>query len=110
MRIPKIYGQSKIEKCPFCEKQAISQNTQGVPTCSDHKKQELQDIKCACGSWLELRTGKFGSYFNCIKCGNVNFKRALEMMQQPQNRPKPEEKTNPNPREITITSDEVDLY
>lgn len=111
MRIPKRYGQSKVESCPFCSKQAIAQNSQGISTCMDHKRQELQDVKCMCGNWLELKKGKFGSYFYCIKCGNVNFNRALEMMQQPQNRPKPEEKpSKPKPREITITSDEVDLY
>ena len=77
MFIPKRYGQSKKADCPFCPKPAIAQNTQGVPTCNAHKEQQLPDIKCMCGSWLELRQGDWGPYFNCTKCGNLSFAKGM---------------------------------
>ena len=79
MHIPKRYGESKIEPCPFCGKQAIVRNRQKIPVCNDHRDAVLDDLKCACGSYLETKVGKFGLYFSCPKCGNVNPKRALEM-------------------------------
>ena len=81
MRIPKRYGQSKIPICPFCSKQAIAKNSQGLNVCQHHKEKKLPDIKCACGSYLELKTGKFGPYFNCINCGNINLNKGLEIME-----------------------------
>ncbi|MBU0616016.1 MAG: hypothetical protein KJ601_08060 [Nanoarchaeota archaeon] len=78
MYIPKRYGQSRIDKCPFCEKTAVTKNKQGIPVCAVHKDSELKDIKCACGSWLDVREGKFGPYFFCINCGNISFKKAME--------------------------------
>ena len=79
MRIPKRYGQSKITVCPFCGKQAITKNPQGIPVCLQHKNKMLPDMKCVCGEWLDIRNGKYGPYFYCIKCGNINFNRGLEM-------------------------------
>jgi hypothetical protein len=79
MRIPKRYGQSRITTCPFCSKQAITQGKQKIPTCLDHKNATLPDFKCACGSWLDLLVSKHGHYFRCFKCGNINWKRAMEM-------------------------------
>ncbi len=80
MRIPKRYGQSKLSFCPFCTRTATQQNSQGVDVCPHHVKQVLEEIRCICGSWLEQRSGKFGPYFNCVKCGNINFKKAMEIM------------------------------
>ena len=79
MYIPKRYGQYKEEKCPFCDDRAIAKNKQGLNVCTKHKDEEIPDIKCVCGSYLELRTGKYGPYFNCINCGNLNLKKGLEM-------------------------------
>ena len=79
MRIPKRYGKSKEILCPFCEHQSITKNKQGVPVCEKHRNKELPEFTCACGDWLELRTGKFGSYFHCIKCGNISFDKGLEL-------------------------------
>jgi uncharacterized Zn finger protein len=79
MRYRKVYGRSRITACPFCSKQAISQNKQKIPTCLDHKTQVLPDMKCACGSWLDLCVSKHGPYFRCLKCGNVNWQRAMEI-------------------------------
>ena len=119
MYIPKRYGQSKIDLCPFCEKAATAKNSQDVPVCQNHKKMLLPDLKCSCNSYLDLRKGKFGVYFNCMNCGNMNIKKALslnprlgidasvpvsEPIGKTVNKPSKQDK-----KEITITSDEVDI-
>ena len=78
MRLPKTYGSYREDSCPFCDKRATTQNSQGLPVCLDHKHAVLNDFKCACGKYLELRKGKFGVFFNCLKCGNYSMKKALE--------------------------------
>ena len=119
MYIPKRYGQSKVDLCPFCEKAATAKNSQDVPVCQAHKKMLLPDLKCSCNSYLDLRKGKFGVYFNCMNCGNMNMKKALslnpsfrnnantavsEAIGKTASRPSKQDK-----KEITITSDEVDI-
>src|SRR3989338_499904 len=79
MYIPKKYGQSRVDVCPFCRKQATFINRQKVPVCAAHKEELLDDLKCACGSPLEILHGKFGVFFSCIKCGNMNLKKVLEI-------------------------------
>jgi len=58
--------------------QATTKNNQGIPVCSKHKNASLQDMRCLCGELLELKEGKFGIYFRCERCGNVNAKRVFE--------------------------------
>lgn len=79
MYIPKKYGQSRINPCPFCGKTAVAENPQGVPVCSKHLKNFIPDLKCLCGDWLEIKKGKWGPYCHCLRCGNLNFKRILEI-------------------------------
>jgi hypothetical protein len=79
MYIPKRYGESRIDKCPLCGSQATTINTQKIAVCPKHKTSVLEDLKCVCGEYLETKVGKFGVYFNCLKCGNINLKRALEV-------------------------------
>jgi hypothetical protein len=79
MRIPKRYGESKRDACPFCKRQALTSNAEGVPVCIDHKNSSLPDLKCVCGSILTQLKGKFGIFFNCMKCGNVSQSRVFEM-------------------------------
>ncbi len=79
MYIPKRYGQSKVDRCPFCSQQATTKNKQQIPVCARHKDSVLNDMKCACGSWLEMRNGKYGIFFSCLKCGNMNLRKVLEM-------------------------------
>ena len=81
MRIPKRYGESKKQDCPFCGDFAITINEQEVPVCLKHKTSKIENFKCMCGDWLDLFAGKWGPYFRCMKCGNVTFKRALEINQ-----------------------------
>jgi hypothetical protein len=113
MYIPKKYGQSRIDCCPFCGKQATSHNKQGIPVCTTHKNEELSEVKCMCGEWLTLKTGKWGPYFQCIRCGNINFKRALEMSPKDKKQesvPAQYKAIKETKKETTITSDELDFY
>ncbi|MBT3720227.1 hypothetical protein HON01_11775 [Candidatus Woesearchaeota archaeon] len=96
MRIPKRYGESRNDSCPFCDKQALAKNKQGLLVCLAHKETNLPDIKCLCGSWLDIRTGKYGPYFFCINCGNINLKKGLEMLEYSK---KKQEKNNPEKKE-----------
>lgn len=80
MRLPKRYGMSQERLCPFCSKQALSTNGQGVPVCKNHSATTLPEVKCVCGSWLELREGKWGPFFLCLQCGPVAFKKGIEML------------------------------
>ena len=75
----KVYGNSKEVHCPFCQRLATQKNEQGVEVCHLHLKSVMEEIKCTCGGWLEQRNGKFGAYFNCLKCGNINFQKGMEM-------------------------------
>lgn len=79
MRIPKVYGKSKDSDCPFCGAQTTCNNPQGIAVCKNHKEKRLDEIKCLCGSWLEPRSGKFGRYYNCINCGNVNSNKVQQI-------------------------------
>lgn len=78
MFIPKKYGQSKIDKCPFCQKQAVALNKQSVPVCLNHKEDLLDGLKCVCGETLDILKGKFGVFFKCINCGNMNLRKVME--------------------------------
>ena len=117
MYIPKKYGQSKIFNCPFCGKQAIAKSHQGIPVCLVHKEASLQNLKCLCGEYLELKDGKYGPYFTCIKCGNINFKKALEInpdrnVEQQKSHASKKSSTLKYPaerKEITVRSDELDF-
>jgi len=117
MYIPKRYGQSKVDLCPFCRKAATTKNSQQAPVCYAHKTSILKDLTCFCGDYLELKDGKFGIYFSCTNCGNMNIRKALEMNPELGKEPKTQEKTiskketkpAENKKEITITSDDIDI-
>ena|SRR3989344_2477707 len=78
MFIPKKYGESRIEKCPFCQKQGTTINRQGVAVCVTHREDTLDGLKCVCGETLDILKGKFGAFFKCIDCGNMNLRKVLE--------------------------------
>lgn len=79
MRIPKRYENTQLAGCPFCDKQAITKNKQKVPVCVKHKEKVIDGWKCVCGSFLDILEGKWGPYCRCPKCGNMNFKKGLEL-------------------------------
>ena len=111
MRIPKRYGSYRTAKCPFCSRQGTVKNEQGIPVCSSHKGQVLPDLKCSCGSYVDLREGKWGPYFSCVKCGNVKFDRIMEMndvkAQSSEKAATPKNKFQPT--ETIVRSDELDF-
>ena len=78
MRIPKKYGESKVDKCPFCQRHATAVNSQKVPVCQSHRHEKLDNLKCICGMELEMLHGKFGTFFSCVKCGSISMKKAME--------------------------------
>jgi len=114
----KIYGQSKNESCPFCGKQAISMNKQGIPVCLEHKEEYL-DLKCVCGEWLEIKKGKYGPFCICLNCGTINFNKALEANRDSLNKNKENSKkqtqitNNKNfgkkDKPLVVSSDEIDF-
>ena len=121
MYIQKKYGESRFDGCPFCGQQAITKNSQKIPVCLKHKNSEILDLKCLCGDWLDIREGKYGPYWQCMKCGNINFKRGLEMnpdwnkdgkASDPKEYKAEEKKVenNEGKKEYFITSDEVDCW
>lgn len=65
----KIYGKSKIEPCPFCGKTGTAQNKQGITVCREHKEAILNDMRCTCGDMLDIKIGKYGYFFVCMRCG-----------------------------------------
>lgn len=79
MYIPKRYGEARLDACPFCGKRATLLNQQKIPVCVEHKKNALNNLKCACGNYLDIRQGKFGVFFTCIACGAVSLSKALEL-------------------------------
>jgi hypothetical protein len=120
----KVYGQSKVSRCPFCDKLATRKSEQGLDVCPQHVKGVLEEIKCVCGSWLEVRDGKFGPYFNCMNCGNMNYAKGMEMKAL-MVKDKPKEVTVDKPKsnylsynsyekkerkEITISSNDVEYF
>ena len=121
MRIPKVYGKSRDGDCPFCGMQTTSKNPQGIAVCKYHTEKTIDDIKCLCGSWLEAKSGKFGSYFNCINCGNMNYAKAMKIkemstpitstsVEKAISRPVSRPISKPKPKEITISSRDVDYF
>lgn len=79
MYMKKVYGESKIDSCPFCGKRATVKTEQGVPCCVDHRKAEMPNMKCLCKGYLDVCEGKWGAYFRCMSCGNMNFNKGLEI-------------------------------
>ncbi|MFW5991078.1 MAG: hypothetical protein ACOCZ6_01690 [Nanoarchaeota archaeon] len=74
----KVYGQSRVEYCNFCEKPATTVNRQGVPCCINHKEKMVEDKRCVCGHSMEVKKGKWGPFFLCPNCGPKSFSKAQE--------------------------------
>jgi hypothetical protein len=130
MYIPKQYGKSRVDSCPFCNKRAITENSQGLPVCKEHKQNNLE-LKCFCGSWLDIRKGKWGPFCTCIKCGVLSFNKAMAINEgkidvksmndstptNSENKTEKQKKARPaykaikeDKKEIVMTSDELDFY
>lgn len=73
----KVYGQSQETICPFCGGTCTTKNGQGIPVCHRHVSNEI-NLKCVCGQWLDVKEGKFGTFFLCMNCGPVSPRKAFE--------------------------------
>jgi hypothetical protein len=78
MRIPKVYGQSREDSCFFCGSRALAENVQGLPVCIPHKKAEVGNLKCVCGEYVDVKKGKYGAFFLCMRCGPLNLRKIKE--------------------------------
>lgn len=110
MRIPKSYGNYKIERCPFCGQQGTTRNSQGLVVCTKHKNAKLGEMRCVCGEYLELKSGKYGAYFKCLRCGNVNLKRVFQTNKVVDVNAPETMKTDKPAKEITIRSDDARYF
>ena len=79
MRNRKIYGQSRINRCTFCDRQATAENRQGFPTCAEHKNRSVDEKRCACGKKLTIMKGKWGPFFLCPDCGAQSPKKVFSL-------------------------------
>ncbi|MFH1590751.1 MAG: hypothetical protein ABIC95_02375 [archaeon] len=79
MRIPKRYGESRVDHCVFCDRQSTAKNDQGLAVCITHRHAELAPFRCACGEYLDIRQGKWGAFFLCMNCGPINIRKAREI-------------------------------
>jgi len=75
----KVYGESKQNSCAFCGDTSTSTNFQGIPVCKVHKDEELVDLKCICGEWVDIKISKFGPFFVCMTCGPQSYNKILEL-------------------------------
>ena len=91
----KQYGSYQLKNCVFCGRVATQLNKEGVYVCYRHLKDKIVEQKCVCGNVLELRKGKYGTYFNCVSCGNLSFDKGLTVKDKEKKR---------EPIEITISS------
>jgi hypothetical protein len=73
----KVYGESKQNICVICRKAAFTENEQGLPVCNDHKGQHLEDKKCACGSYMDIKKSKWGAFFLCPNCGPISLSKVM---------------------------------
>ncbi|MFH1400768.1 MAG: hypothetical protein ABIH41_04565 [Nanoarchaeota archaeon] len=106
----KVYGSYHVDNCVFCGRQATVKNPQKFPVCQEHIAKKLEDIKCACGDWLDIREGKFGTFFTCFHCGAISLHKGLEMMRMTQKKEVKKDAPTPRdtarPREVTVRSDD----
>ena len=112
MKARKVYGQSRIDKCPFCGKQATTKNSQGVSVCLAHKNAIMNDLKCACGEYLDIKEGKYGYFFMCMNCGPQSHTKVYTLNEIKDISKKEQKKTKKveKKEEITITSDDLNYF
>lgn len=74
----KQYGNYTTDTCPLCGARAYTKNDAGVAVCKAHKNAPMPNWKCPCGSWVDLRSGKYGNYAYCSSCGPQNMRKIME--------------------------------
>jgi predicted RNA-binding Zn-ribbon protein involved in translation (DUF1610 family) len=62
-----------MEKCIVCDRPATKYNSQQLPVCKPHETHEALNLDCPlCKKALDVRKGKYGTFFICPNCGIVN--------------------------------------
>ncbi|MFT4309208.1 MAG: hypothetical protein ACMXYL_01855 [Candidatus Woesearchaeota archaeon] len=75
----KVYGESKQSLCFFCSRQGLYNNVEGFPVCKEHKGNSVGSMRCICNRLLDVRKGRFGSFFVCDYCGPMSLSKVLEI-------------------------------
>ncbi|MFH1072981.1 MAG: hypothetical protein V1743_06140, partial [Nanoarchaeota archaeon] len=57
---------------------ALTENLQGIPVCLDHKNRKTGELKCVCGDYVDIKKGKYGTFFLCMRCGPMNLRKIKE--------------------------------
>ena len=65
--------------CVFCKKAALHENDQDLPVCKDHKNKEMQDKRCICGEYMDVKKGRWGAFYLCPQCGPHSLSKAQGM-------------------------------
>lgn len=65
--------------CPFCGKRGVTRNRQGFPVCDEHRNELINNLKCVCGRYLDIKKSKYALIFSCINCGIINLDRVVEV-------------------------------
>ena len=84
-----------------------------LATTPKQLKEQLDRVKWAPKIHIDIMDGKFGPYFRCMNCGNISLKKALEMNPGIKDNDSGNNIKDSKPKErkeITITSDQVDVY
>lgn len=76
-RINKRY--TKMTLCAFCGNEATTRNKQKIATCTRHRNEIKEALRCLCGEPVTILSGKFGSYAKCAVCGNVSLKKIMDL-------------------------------
>jgi len=50
-----------------------------VTVCRGHKNAVLNDMRCICGEYLDIKKGKYGYFFLCMNCGPQNAKKVFSI-------------------------------
>ena len=69
-----------MEKCIVCGEPARIYNSQQLPVCRPHEKHEAMELRCPqCKGFLDVKKGKWGSFFTCMSCGVLSIKKLKSM-------------------------------
>lgn len=75
----KYFGGGKTDICPFCGKACEAKNKDGLQVCKKHRESRHPELKCMCGEYVDVVAGKYGNYCTCLRCGNINLQKILEV-------------------------------
>jgi len=121
-----IYGSSNVDSCIFCSARALALNEQQFPVCTNHRNAivNMDKLKCPCGSYLDIKKGKYGAFFLCMNCGPRSISKIRELNEiedssgdthrrsdNSKQQSSTAQKISPeHPKEYTITTNDADYF